>query len=146
MRSREVHALGQRVAAGDRDDEAQVGADEPILCFGCFAHLALQRSSLLASVKLLGRLAASLDDAREFTLVFGSEQRHLADVIEVQTDGIIHVFLQPFNIVRNSGSGCARGHITAVDWVGGRLRKQRCSSMCVTEAMIAVTERFPAET
>ena len=47
--------------------------------------------ALLASFELLSGFAAGLDDAGELALVLGGEQRHLADVVEVEANGIIHV-------------------------------------------------------
>ena len=54
------------VALGDRDDEPQVGLD----------HL------------LLGRLVAELDALGEPDLVRGGEQRHAADVLEEELEGV----------------------------------------------------------
>ena len=86
----QIHALGERVAAGDGDHEAEVGADEPVLRLGGFADLALEGDATLAGVELFLRLAAGFDDARQLALVFGGQQRDLADVVEVETDGVVH--------------------------------------------------------
>ena len=59
----QFHALGQRVALGDGDDEAEVGADEAVLGVGGCRDGVLQRHAALAVGQLLGGLAAGLDDA-----------------------------------------------------------------------------------
>ena len=82
--------LGQRIALGDRDDETQVGADEAVLGIGGGGDGVLQRHAALAVGQLLGGLTTSLDDARQLALVLSGEQRNLADVVQVQTDGVIH--------------------------------------------------------
>ncbi len=87
----QIHALGKGIAAGDTDHEAQVGADEPILGLGGGRHLVLEGHALLARGELLGGFATGLDDARQLTFVFGGEQSHLADVVQVESDGVIHV-------------------------------------------------------
>ena len=80
-----------------RHDEAQVGADEAVLGLGGGGDGVLQRHAALAVGELLGGLAAGLDDARELALVLGGEQGNLADVVQVQADGVIHcVVVQPF--------------------------------------------------
>ena len=87
----QVHALGQGIAPGNGDDETQVGANETILGVGSSGDSVLQRHAALAVGQLLGSLAAGLDDAaRELSLVLGREQAHLADVVQVQTNGVIH--------------------------------------------------------
>src|SRR6056297_163475 len=86
----QVHALGQGVAASDADHEAQVGADEPVLGLGGFGHLTLERHAALAVVELFLCLTASLDDARQLTLVLGGQERDLADVVQVETNGVVH--------------------------------------------------------
>ena len=86
----EIHALREGVATGDRDHEAKVRADEPILGLGGFAHLALQRHAALAGVELLLCFAACFDDARQLALVFGGQQGDLADVVQVETNGVVH--------------------------------------------------------
>ncbi len=86
----EVHALGEGVPAGDGDDESEVGADEPVLGVRGVAHGHLQCGGLLAGGQLFGGLTACLDDAGQLALVFRSEQGDLADVVQVQTNGVIH--------------------------------------------------------
>ena len=86
----QVHALGQRVTAGDGHDETEVGADEAVLGVSGGGDGVLQRHAALAVGQLLGGLAAGLDDARQLTLVFGSEQGDLADVVQVQANGVVH--------------------------------------------------------
>ena len=77
----------QRVAAGDRDDEAEVGPDEAVLGRGGGADgpAGLARL-LLAGVEALLGLAALLDDLGELALLLGGEERHHADLVEVLTD------------------------------------------------------------
>ena len=86
----QVHALGQGVAAGDADDETEVGADEAVLGLGGGGHGLLEGDAALAVGELLGGLAACLDDARELPLVLGGEQGDLADVVQVEADGVVH--------------------------------------------------------
>ena len=86
----QVHALGERVAAGDGDHEAQVGADEAILGVGGGSDGGLQRGALLAVGEAFGGIAAGFDDARELALFLSVEEGHLADVVQVQSDGVIH--------------------------------------------------------
>ena len=59
----QIHPLGQRVALGDGDDEAEVGADEAVLGVGGGGDGVLQRHAALAVGQLLGGLTAGLDDA-----------------------------------------------------------------------------------
>ena len=86
----QIHPLGQRIAPGNRHHETQVGADETVLGVGSCGDGALQRHAALAVGQLLGGLAAGLDDARQLSLVLGSEQGNLADVVQIQADGVIH--------------------------------------------------------
>ena len=86
----EIHARRQGVPAGDADDEAEVGPDEPVLGLRGGRGGPAQVGALLAGGEALSGLAPGLDDAREFFLLVGSEQRHLADLVEVQADRIIH--------------------------------------------------------
>ena len=64
------------------------------------ATAALRAAPLLAVGELLGGLAAGLDDAGELALVLGGEEGDLADVVQVEADGVIHDVL--FN--RSCGS------------------------------------------
>ena len=73
-----------------RHDEAEVGADEAVLGVGSCGDGVLQRHAALAVGQLLGGLAAGLDDARQLALVLGGEQGDLADVVQVQADGVVH--------------------------------------------------------
>ena len=59
----EVHALGEGVTAGDRDDQPEVGADEAVLRLGAGGDDAPQLGAALAVGDALGRLATSLDGA-----------------------------------------------------------------------------------
>ncbi len=86
----EVHSLGERVTAGDRHDEAQVGTDEAVLGLLGLLDLALQRDGALAVVEFCLGLAALLDLTGEFTLVLRGEQGNFADVVQVKADGVIH--------------------------------------------------------
>ena len=86
----QVHALGQGVAAGDGHDQAQVGADEAVLGVGGGRHLGLEVGAALAVGEPLGGLAAGFDDARQLALVLGGEEGDLADVVQVQADGVVH--------------------------------------------------------
>ena len=86
----QIHALGEGVAAGDADHEAEVGADEPVLRVGGRCNGSLQGGATLAAGELLGSLAAGLDDAGQFALVLSGEQRNLANVVQVQTNGVVH--------------------------------------------------------
>jgi hypothetical protein len=86
----EVHPLGEGVAAGDADHEPQVGADEAVLRLGRRSHLRLEGGAALAIVELLLGLATRLDDARQLALVLGGQEGHLADVVQVETDGVVH--------------------------------------------------------
>ena len=54
------------------------------------ATLALRSALRLPLASELGGLAALLDDARQLALVLGGEQGNLADVVQVQTDGVVH--------------------------------------------------------
>ena len=56
------------------------------------ATAGLQVGGPLAGLELLGRFATGLDDARQLALVLGGEKGDLADVVEVETDGVIHAF------------------------------------------------------
>ena len=56
-----------------------------------------ERDAAATAAQLLGGLAASLDEARQLALVLSSEQGNLANVVQVETDGIIHNgAVQPF--------------------------------------------------
>ena len=44
----------------------------------------------LAGVELLLGFATCLDDPGELTLVFRGQQRHFADIVEVEANGVIH--------------------------------------------------------
>ncbi len=59
----EVHALGEGIAAGDRDHEPQVGADETILGLGATGHRSPQVRAALAVGEALGGRVAVFDDA-----------------------------------------------------------------------------------
>ena len=87
----QLHARGQRVAAGDADDEAEVGPDEAVLGRGGLASdgAAARRCRSPASMAARGR-HARLDDLGELALLLGGEQRHEPDLVEVLTDGIAH--------------------------------------------------------
>jgi hypothetical protein len=61
-------------------------ADEAVLGVGGGGHLGLEGCALLALGEALGGLAAGLDDARQLALLFGVEQGHLADIVQVQSD------------------------------------------------------------
>ena len=86
----EVHALGEGVAAGDADDEPQVGADEAVLGPGAGGDGPPQLGAALARLEALGRGAAVLDGAGQLLLLVRVEEGHLADLVEVHTDGITH--------------------------------------------------------
>ena len=73
-----------------RHDEAEVGADEPILGIGGGGDGCLQGRPLLALGEALGGIAAGFDDAGQLTLFFSVEQGNLSDVIQVETDRVIH--------------------------------------------------------
>ena len=62
MRSRQIHTVRQRVALGDGDDEAQVGADEAVLGVSRGGDGVLQGYVTLAVGQLLGGLTTSLDE------------------------------------------------------------------------------------
>ena len=81
---------GQGVAAGDGDDEAEVGADEPVLGVGGGGDGRLEGGALLAGVEPLGGFAAGFDDAGQLALFLSGEEGDLADVVQVQTDGVVH--------------------------------------------------------
>ena len=68
----------------------RLDADEAVLGVGGGGHGGLQGGAALAVGELLGGLAAGFDDARELALVLGGEQGDLADVVQVQTDGVVH--------------------------------------------------------
>ena len=59
-------------------------------------------------------IATGLDGLRELALVLGGEQGHLADVVQVQTNGVIHDAL--FNIPVSS---CVPGRTVAQGTYGG---------------------------
>ena len=50
----------------------------------------LEGCALLALGEALGCVAAGFDDAGELTLFLSVQQRHLADVVQVETDRVIH--------------------------------------------------------
>ena len=88
----ELHARGQRVAAGDADDEAQVGPDEPVLGGGGVA-----RRPCAARGRAARRRRWRAWASRPFSMIWessrsscGVEEGHLADLVEVQADGIAH--------------------------------------------------------
>ena len=60
------------------------------LASAALATDAFERGALLAGGEALGGLAAGLDDAGELALFLRIEQGHLADVVQVQSDGVIH--------------------------------------------------------
>ena len=86
----QVHSLGERVAAGDAHHEAEVRADEPILRSGCRGDLRLEGGAALAVVELLLSFPPCLDDTGELALVLGGEEGDLADVVQVETNGVVH--------------------------------------------------------
>ncbi len=82
----QVHALGQWVTTCDRDHEAEVGADEPVLRRGGIAQIAAKGCTTLARFEALGRIATSLDGLGELALVLGSQQGDLANFVQIETN------------------------------------------------------------
>ena len=60
------------------------------LALAAARDLALEGGATLAGVELLRRFAAGFDDAGQLALVLGGEQGDLADVVQVQTNGVVH--------------------------------------------------------
>ena len=86
----QVHPGWQRVAAGDADHEAKVGADEPVLGRGGPGHVAAQLCAPFAGVQTGAGGDALLDELGELALLRCVQQRHCADLVEVLADGIAH--------------------------------------------------------
>ena len=86
----EVHAGRQGVPAGDADDEAEVGPDEPVLGVRGGRDGLAQLRALLAGLEPALGLAAGFDHAGQLLLLVSGEERDLADLVEVQTNRIIH--------------------------------------------------------
>jgi hypothetical protein len=86
----QIHSLREGVAACNGHDETQVGADEAILGLGRCGHLGLQVGAALAVGEQFSRFAALLDDARELALVLSCEEGNLSDVVEIETNRVIH--------------------------------------------------------
>src|SRR3954454_2712075 len=86
----QLHAGRHRVAAGDAHDQAEVGADEPVLWRCRLAYRLAQVTGSFTRVEVRLRLAAALDDLRQLALFLSSEQRHQADLVQVLTDRITH--------------------------------------------------------
>jgi hypothetical protein len=92
----QVHALGQGVAAGDGDHEAQVGADEAVLGLRGRAHVGAQLRAALAGLDGLGGVAPALDGLGQVALVLCGEQGDLADFVEVDANCVSHVLRNHF--------------------------------------------------
>ena len=54
------------------------------------ATAAFRAAPRLPLASSLGGLPAGLDDAGQLALLLSVEQRNLADVVQVQTDGVVH--------------------------------------------------------
>ena len=81
----ELHGRGEGVAAGDRDDEAEVGPDEPVLGLGALAGEAAVLGGVLAGLDGGAGLHAGFHGLGELALLHGGEQGHEADLVEVLT-------------------------------------------------------------
>ena len=81
----ELHRRRQRVAAGDGDDEPEVGPDEPVLGLGALAGEATVLRGVLSRLDGVAGRHAGFHRLRELALLGGGEQRHEADLVEVLT-------------------------------------------------------------
>ncbi len=81
---------GQGVAAGDADDQAEVGPDEAVLRLGSGGDGLVELGAGLAGLRATRGLPAGLDDAGQLLLLIRREKGHLADLVEVETNGIVH--------------------------------------------------------
>ena len=87
---KQIHALGQRVATGNGDHQPQVRADEAVFGVGgsCFFGLEVGAAASLhiARSEQFSGFASLFDLAGQHPLIFSSEQRHLADVVQVESN------------------------------------------------------------
>jgi len=86
----QVHALGQRVSTRNGDHQPQVRADEAVLGVGGSRLFSLEVGAA-ASLDVAGSeqfsgFASLFDFAGQHPLIFSSEQRHLADVVQVESN------------------------------------------------------------
>src|SRR3546814_2435355 len=86
----ELHGRGKGVAAGDRDDEAKVGADEAVLGLCALAGEAAVLGCVLTGLDGRASLGARLHQLRALALLVGGEQGHQSALVEDRKSTRLH--------------------------------------------------------
>ena len=89
-----VHALWQWVTASNRYNESQVGANEVVFRYSSGLHVFAYSGGLFASFVQGSSFAAFFNGFREGAFIFGSEEGYFADVIQIETNCVVHVLFR----------------------------------------------------
>jgi hypothetical protein len=82
----QIHPLGEGVAAGDGDDQPEVGADEAIFGRSGGTDFGVEGRVDRTIGELPGGLVALFDGAGKIALFNSVEKRNFADIVEIETE------------------------------------------------------------